>query len=44
VGAVIELGRITGTPTPTIEAVHATTALLAQTLATRHGRLAVQPI
>jgi 2-dehydropantoate 2-reductase len=44
VGAVIELGRITGTPTPTIEAVHATTALLAQTLAARHGRLAVQPL
>lgn len=31
VGAVIELGRITGTPTPTIEAVHALTALLERT-------------
>ena len=33
VGAVIELGQVAGVPTPTIEAVHAATALLAQTLA-----------
>ena len=32
VGAVLELGRITGTATPMIEAIHATTALLAHTL------------
>lgn len=32
VGAVIELGQVTGTPTPTIEAVHAATALLERTL------------
>lgn len=30
VGAVIELGRVTGVPTPTIESVHAATALLSQ--------------
>ena len=42
VGAVIELGRITGTPTPTIEAVYALTRLLRQTLQSQQGRLAVQ--
>ena len=42
VGAVIELGRITGTPTPTIEAVYALTRLLGQTLQSQQGRLAVQ--
>jgi 2-dehydropantoate 2-reductase len=42
VGAVIELGRITGTPTPTIEAVYALTRLLGQTLQAQQGRLAVQ--
>jgi len=42
VGAVIELGRITGTPTPTIEAVYALTRLLGQTLLSQQGRLAVQ--
>ena len=42
VGAVIELGRITGVPTPTIEAIHAATALLAQTLSSQGGRLRVQ--
>ena len=41
VGAVIELGRITGTPTPTIEAVYAAASLLARTLAAQQGRLAV---
>jgi len=44
VGAVIELGRITGTPTPTIDAVHALAALLSQTLQTQHGRLQVSPV
>jgi 2-dehydropantoate 2-reductase len=32
VGAVVELGRITNTPTPTIEAIYAATSLLAATL------------
>jgi 2-dehydropantoate 2-reductase len=44
VGAVVELGQITGTPTPTIEAIHAVTSLLGRTLTQRHGRLALQPI
>jgi 2-dehydropantoate 2-reductase len=43
VGSVVELGRITGTPTPTIVAIHAATQLLAHTLATRHGKLAIAP-
>ncbi len=43
VGAVIELGRIAEVPTPTIEAIHAATALLARTLAQQHGRLRVEP-
>jgi 2-dehydropantoate 2-reductase len=42
VGAVIELGQVTGTPTPHIEAIYAATALLSQTLATQQGRLVVQ--
>ena len=42
VGAVIELGRITGVATPTIVAIHAAAALLGQTLAQQHGRLRVQ--
>jgi 2-dehydropantoate 2-reductase len=33
VGAVVELGRITGVPTPTIEAIYAATSLLGRTLA-----------
>ena len=41
VGAVVELGRITATPTPTISAIYAATQLLAHTLATQHGRLRV---
>lgn len=43
VGSVVELGRITGTPTPTIDAVHALASLLARTLALQKGRLAMQP-
>ena len=39
VGSVVELGRITGTPTPTIDAIYAATSLLAQTLAAQKGRL-----
>jgi 2-dehydropantoate 2-reductase len=42
VGAVIELGQITGTPVPTIAAIHAATALLGQTLAAQRGRLRVE--
>lgn len=44
VGAVVELARITETPTPTIDAIHAATALLAHTLQAQRGRLAVQPL
>jgi 2-dehydropantoate 2-reductase len=42
VGAVIELGQITGTPTPHIDAVYAATSLLAHSLASQHGKLVVQ--
>ena len=41
VKSVIELGRITDTPTPAIEHVYALAALLAKTLADRKGRLAL---
>jgi 2-dehydropantoate 2-reductase len=41
VGSVVELGRITGTPTPSIDAIYAATRLLAHTLAAQHGRLRV---
>jgi 2-dehydropantoate 2-reductase len=44
VGSVVELGHITGTPTPTIEAVYAATSLLGQTLASQQARLAAQPL
>lgn len=44
VGAVIELGQVAGVPTPTIEAVHAATALLARTLASGPSRLSPQPL
>jgi 2-dehydropantoate 2-reductase len=43
VGSVVELGRITQTPTPTIDAIYAAASLLAQSLATRKGRLSIQP-
>jgi 2-dehydropantoate 2-reductase len=42
VGSVVELGRITDTPTPTIEAIYAAASLLSATLAGQRGRLAVQ--
>ncbi len=42
-GSVIELGRITGTPTPSLSAVYACASLLARTLAERGGRLRVEP-
>ena len=44
VGSVVELGRITGTPTPTIEAVYAATSLLGQTLVAQKARLEAQPL
>lgn len=44
IGAVVELGRITETPTPTIDAIYAATSLLAQTLAGQKGRLEMQPL
>ena len=43
VGSVVELARITQTPTPTIDAIYAATSLLTHTLSARHGRLEVQP-
>lgn len=42
VGAVIELGCITGVATPTITAIHAATSLLGRTLAAQQGRLKVE--
>jgi 2-dehydropantoate 2-reductase len=42
VRSVIELGRITDTPTPAISHVYAVAALLARTLAQHKGRLRVQ--
>ena len=42
VGAVVELGRITEVPTPTIEAVYAMASLLGHTLSQQRGRLAVR--
>jgi 2-dehydropantoate 2-reductase len=44
VGSVAELGRMTGAPTPHIDAVYACASLLAKTLATQHGRVRVEPV
>ncbi|PWT74581.1 MAG: oxidoreductase [Proteobacteria bacterium] len=44
VGGVAELGRMTQTPTPHIDAVYACASLLSKTLATQHGRLRVEPL
>jgi 2-dehydropantoate 2-reductase len=44
VGAVLELGRITSTPTPYLEALYACTSLLARTLREKKGRLRVEPL
>ena len=41
VGSVVELGRITGVPTPSIEAIHHIAALLSRTLAARGTGLAL---
>lgn len=43
VGSVVELARITGTPTPHLDAIHAATSLLARTLAAQQARLVPQP-
>ena len=42
VGSVVELGRITETPTPTIEAIYAVTSLLARSLRASGGSLALR--
>ncbi len=42
VGAVVELGRLTETPTPHIDAVYALVSLLAKRLADTHGRLSLE--
>jgi 2-dehydropantoate 2-reductase len=44
VGAVAELGRITGVATPHIDAILAATQLLEHTLAQQRGRLRVEPV
>jgi 2-dehydropantoate 2-reductase len=44
VGAVVELGRITGTPTPTIEAIYAAASLLGKTLRDSGAGLALRPV
>jgi 2-dehydropantoate 2-reductase len=41
VGSVVELGRLTSTPTPHIDAVYACASLLSKTVAAQGGRLAV---
>ncbi|HEV8613434.1 MAG TPA: 2-dehydropantoate 2-reductase, partial [Gemmatimonadales bacterium] len=43
VGAVVELARLTDTPTPHIDAVYACAGLLAKTLADQRGGLTVNP-
>ncbi len=43
-GAVVELGRLTHTPTPTIDTVYGLTRLLAQTIGRQQGRLRVEPL
>jgi 2-dehydropantoate 2-reductase len=43
VGSVVELGRITGTPTPTIAAIYAAASLLNKTLGDARARLELQP-
>jgi 2-dehydropantoate 2-reductase len=42
VGAVVELGRLTGTPTPHIDAVYACASLLAKSLADQNGSLRIE--
>ena len=42
-GAVLELGRLTSTPTPHLTAVHACVSLLARKLREANGRLRLEP-
>ncbi len=42
VGSVVEMARLTDTPTPHIDAVYAVTSLLAKTLSDAGGHLQVQ--
>lgn len=44
VGSVVELGRITETPTPHIDAVYACASLLAGSLQAAKGRLRIEPV
>jgi 2-dehydropantoate 2-reductase len=44
VGSVIEMGRLTQTPTPHIDAVYACCALLAESVAEHKGRLRIEPL
>jgi 2-dehydropantoate 2-reductase len=44
VGSVVELGKITQTPTPSIDAIYAATQLLAHTLANHQGKLQISAI
>lgn len=44
VGSVVELGRITGTPTPTITSIYAATRLLGETLARQRSRAVLQTL
>ena len=43
-GAVVELGRVTGTPTPNLDAVHALASLLERTLRAAGGRLTIERV
>ena len=43
VGSVVELGRLTQTPTPHIDTVYALVKLLARTMEAEHGQLRLQP-
>jgi len=44
VGSVVEMARLTETPTPHVDAIYAVTSLLARTLAEQKGKLAIQPV
>jgi 2-dehydropantoate 2-reductase len=44
VGSVVELGRLTRTPTPHIDAVYALVKLLAKTMDEQRGRVRMQPV
>jgi 2-dehydropantoate 2-reductase len=44
VGSVVELARLTDTPTPHIDTVYALVKLLARTMDAEHGRVHMQPV